>query len=219
MVRTAPPSVLLIDFDGTVADSIELILAAYRHTFVVHRGAALPDRLWLEGVGTPLLSQLEDLAESPAEVPRLLETYRSYAISEHDRLIRGFPTMKETLLAIRAAGVPMGVVSSKNQIGIARGLRALSLEGIFATVVGSGDTPEHKPHPAPVFLALEQLAARPEEALFVGDSLHDLEAGRRAGVRTGAALWGPFDREHLGPGNPDLWLERPSELLTALGIE
>ena len=214
----APPKTLLLDFDGTVVDSIELILEAYRHTFRLHRGASPPDALWLDGVGTPLLSQLEDLAQDGEEVSALLETYRTFAIAEHDRLIRGFDGMEATLRRIHGSGVPMAVVSSKARIGVERGIRALGLEGLFQTLVCSDDTTEHKPHPAPVFLALERLGARAEDTVFVGDSLHDLHAGRRGGVRTGAALWGPFDRDQLGPGDPTYWLVEPADLCGLLGL-
>jgi pyrophosphatase PpaX len=210
---------LLLDFDGTVADSIELILAAYRHAFTAVRGHCPPDELWLEGVGTPLIQQLEGLASSPEEVPLLFGPYRDFAIAEHDRLIRSFPSMRPTLDALRGAGVPMAIVTSKNRIGLNRGLSALGLEGYFATTLTTDDTVQHKPDPAPVLLALERLNARPERTLFVGDSLHDLVAGRAAGVATAAALWGPFSKEQLASGGPDHWLEDSAGLLPLLGCE
>ncbi|HSR41142.1 MAG TPA: HAD hydrolase-like protein, partial [Longimicrobiales bacterium] len=86
----------------------------------------------------------------------------------------------------------------------------------FGSVVTATDLEEHKPHPAPVRRALEELDAEPGRSLFVGDSIHDLRSGRAAGTRTGAALWGPYDRERLAPAEPDLWLERPEELLEAV---
>ena len=208
---------LLLDFDGTVADSVELILAAYRHAFTVVRGHCPPDALWLEGVGTPLMQQLEGLASSPEEVPLLFGPYRDFAIAEHDRLIRSFPSMRSTLDALRGAGVPMAIVTSKNRVGLNRGLSALELEGYFATTLTIDDTVQHKPDPAPVLLALERLNARPERTLFVGDSLHDLVAGRAAGVATAAALWGPFSKQQLASGEPDHWLEDASGLLPLLG--
>jgi pyrophosphatase PpaX len=218
VVYEADTDTLLLDFDGTIADSIELILAAYRHAFTCVRGASPPDSHWLEGVGTPLMQQLEGLASSPEEV-LLLAPYRDFAIAEHDRLIRSFPTMLPALETLRAAAVPLAIVTSKNRIGLNRGLSALGLEGFFATTLTTDDTARHKPHPAPVLLALERLGASPERTVFVGDSLHDLEAGRAAGVRTAAALWGPFTKEQLSSGQPDYWLEDPLDLLPLFGLE
>ena len=62
-------------------------------------------------------------------------------------------------------------------------------------------------------LALTRLGAAPADALFVGDSPHDIESGRRAGVKTAAATWGPFTRAALEAAKPDVWLEKPEDLL------
>jgi len=79
-------------------------------------------------------------------------------------------------------------------------------------VVGADDVTHPKPHPEPVRVALERLGAPARGAVFVGDSRHDLISGRAAGVKTAAALWGPFDRSHLEDLAPDYWLERPADL-------
>jgi pyrophosphatase PpaX len=83
-------------------------------------------------------------------------------------------------------------------------------------VVGADDVTEPKPHPEPVQRALQALGATPEEAVFVGDSVHDMASGRAAGVATAAVLWGPFTRGDLDPANPDHWLEDPVDLLPLL---
>jgi phosphoglycolate phosphatase-like HAD superfamily hydrolase len=56
----------------------------------------------------------------------------------------------------------------------------------------------------------------PRRTLFVGDSVWDLMAGRSAGTRTAAALWGPVGREELAPGDPDVWLDRPGQVAELL---
>ncbi|HWJ14213.1 MAG TPA: HAD hydrolase-like protein, partial [Gemmatimonadaceae bacterium] len=63
---------------------------------------------------------------------------------------------------------------------------------------------------------LHRLGRGPDEAVFVGDSVHDVLAGNAAGVRTFAALWGAFKRQDLEPGSPSVWLERISELPSLL---
>ena len=57
------------------------------------------------------------------------------------------------------------------------------------------------------------LGADPSTTLYVGDSVHDMHAGRAAGVQTAAALWGPFGRPHLESARPDYWLETPDDLV------
>ncbi|HEX8905738.1 MAG TPA: HAD hydrolase-like protein, partial [Longimicrobiaceae bacterium] len=65
----------------------------------------------------------------------------------------------------------------------------------------------------PVWIALERLGVAPEEALFVGDSPHDMASGRAAGTLTAAALWGPFPREALLAERPDVLLHRQEDVL------
>ena len=73
-----------------------------------------------------------------------------------------------------------------------------------------------KPHPEAVEKALTLLGTDPRSTGYVGDSIHDMHAGRAAGVRTAAALWGPFGRSHLESTQPDYWLESPSDLVTLM---
>ena len=70
-----------------------------------------------------------------------------------------------------------------------------------------------KPHPEPVEKAVSLLGADPATTVYVGDSVHDMHSGRAAGVRTAAALWGPFGRAHLEQSKPDYWLDTPQDLV------
>jgi phosphoglycolate phosphatase-like HAD superfamily hydrolase len=63
------------------------------------------------------------------------------------------------------------------------------------------------------------LGAAPDTTVYVGDSVHDMVAGRAAGTRTAAALWGPFSRSHLEGAEPDWWLEQPADLLRLIDGE
>ena len=92
----------------------------------------------------------------------------------------------------------------------------MGLEPFFGAVVAADDVERPKPHPQPVLRALELLGSDAASAVFIGDSTHDMESGRAAGVRTGAALWGPFSREALAVHGPTWWFERPGDLVDVL---
>lgn len=208
---------VLLDLDGTLIDSEQLILASYRHALRAHHGHAPPDEAWLETMGQPLEAQLRDFAEDEAEVEAMLETYLEHNDQVHDRMLRRFPGVREAVATLRERGLRLGIVTSKRRDKTLRGLEACGYPlDWFGSVVTASDLEAHKPDPAPVEKALAELEEEPSRALFVGDSIHDLRAGRAAGVRTAAALWGPYDRERLGPGDPDLWLETPEELVAAV---
>ena len=213
--RFKPPyRTYLFDLDGTLIDSVELILRSYRHTAQVHLGFVPPDEVWLKGMGTPLRRQLEGLSSDAVLVEAMLQTYREYNLEHHDALVKEFPGARRAVESLHRLGVRLGVVTSKLRSSALRGLAVCGMEEMFSVVVGMDDVERHKPDPAPVLLALERLGADAQETIFIGDSPHDLAAGRAAGVATGAALWGPIARALLEPFEPDFWLSQPEDIVT-----
>ena len=204
---------ILFDLDGTLIDSIELILESYRHTMRVHRGASPPDALFLAGLGTPLRVQLREFCETNAELDQMIATYREWNMANHDRMVTAYPGALETVRALKADGTRLAIVTSKNLRGLQRGLTLCGFDGLFDVLVHCDSLPESKPDPAPVRLALKELGASAGEALFVGDSPHDIASGRTAGTRTAACLWGPFEKGRLAEERPDYWLSSFADLL------
>ena len=207
-------STFLFDLDGTLIDSIELILRSYRHTMRAHRGLEPPDEVWMQGLGTPLWVQFHHWTEDPAEIEAMVATYRAYNLEHHDELVRPYEGVVAAVRDLRKNGKTLGLVTSKIREGALRGLQVAGLEDGFEVIVGADDVTHPKPHPEPVLKALERLGAPAADTVFIGDSRHDIECGRAAGVKTAAVLWGPFDRTHLADLVPDYWLERPEDLAT-----
>ena len=198
---------LLFDLDGTLADTVDLILRCYRHTITVHRGRPLPDAQWLATIGRPLLDQFALFARDPEEVLLMRDTYVSHQNEIHDDLVKPFPGVSEMLDHFQEVGVPMAIVTSKARKIARRTLDGCGIGGAFDLLICADDVANGKPHPEPVELALTRmdLADRRAEVLFVGDSPYDLRAGRAAGTRTGAALWGPYARDTLELESPDFY--------------
>lgn len=208
---------VLYDFDGTLADTTELVMECYRLTMRQHLGEVPPEEEWLRGFGTPLEIQMNRFARTPTECEEMIATYRRYQETQAERLIRPFSGVLETLDALRELGMAMAIVTSRHREST---LRALDLCGItdrFAVIVSPEDVASPKPHPEPVLFALERLGVAAEQAIFVGDSPHDMAAGREAGTRTAAALWGPFPRKALESERPTYFLRRPEEVLDLVG--
>lgn len=218
-IVTAAPrfGVCLFDLDGTLIDSIGLIMASFRHTMRTHLGSVPDETRWRAGFGTPLRGQLRAFARDDEEAARMVDTYRAYTDAHHDRLLAAYAGIDRGLAALERAGVRLAVVTSKTHALARRGLDRCGLNRYFDVLVGFDDVAEHKPHPAPVLAALERLGARPSEALFVGDSPHDIRAGRAAGVRTAAVLWGPFSRHELAREAPHYWLAGPESIADLAG--
>jgi pyrophosphatase PpaX len=203
---------VLFDLDGTLVDSIELLVASMEYSF---EGRALRPTVdeWLVLIGTPLDKMLARWAADAADVELLRARYREHQLAKHDEMIKLYPGMVETVRALHAAGHPLAVVTSKLEVGARRALKFAKVEECFTAVVGIDHTAKHKPEPEPVWHALELLGVPCERAVFVGDSTHDMEAGRAAGVATVAVLWGPYTRAQLEPTEPDYYLEEFAGLL------
>ena len=210
--RIARPLAVLFDLDGTLIDSIELILTSARYAFQGRDGYVPDDAEWLTGVGIPLATMFQRYARDSAEVDALIAKYREYQLQHHDRLVRCYDAVLETVDFIRAAGHPVGIVTSKAVWLARRGIDHVGLGPHFDLIIGCDSCERHKPDPEPVHMALDRLGYDPSDAVFVGDSVHDVHAGNAAGVTTIPALWGPFGREDLVASRPQYFLERISDL-------
>jgi pyrophosphatase PpaX len=201
------PYALLFDLDGTLADSIALLLASFRHTFESHDAPVPPDDEWIAGIGTPLITQMRQFVPTEDEAQRMILTYREFQRTHHDEMLHEFEGVAETLALLKARGHPMALVTSKGNDLAHRALAWLHLLDYIDVIVGMESTERHKPDPAPVLHALAALDATPHNALFLGDSPHDIAAGNAADVTSVAALWGPFPRTALEGAAPDYFLE------------
>jgi pyrophosphatase PpaX len=215
-VKPAKPRAVLFDLDGTLIDSITLILESARFAFVGHDGPVPTDAEWLVGVGTPLVSMFRKYARDEAQVQALVTKYREYQIPNHDRLVTAYDGVVDTVRSLKSAGHPLAIVTSKTEMLATRGIQCVGLGDYFDVLIGCDTVEKHKPDPEPVFAALERLKVAPEHAVFVGDSMYDIEAGNAAGVTTIAALWGPFSRADLTASRPTHFLDRIGDLRSLL---
>jgi pyrophosphatase PpaX len=206
------PPAILFDLDGTLIDSIELILGAARHAFDGFPGRAPTDEEWRAGIGRPLQTVLREFASDDAEAARLFGRYRAYQLEHHDRLIQPYEGIVETVHWLSGAGHPMALVTSKSDWMAVKALVLVGLDRLIPTVVGCDTCVNHKPHPEPVERALALLGVSADNAVFVGDSPHDVESGRAAGVMTVGVTWGAFTGEEMRRSGAEVVIDRVDEL-------
>ena len=210
-MATALPTILF-DLDGTLIDSIELILSSMRYAFAKLDREAPSDEEWSAGIGIPLFTMFRQYARDDDDHSALIRAYREHQFANHDRLVRCYDGVIDVVKSLHERGHQLGIVTSKSEYLAYRGLAHVGLARYMDTVVGCDSSTRHKPDPEPVRIALHRLACPPENALFVGDSVHDLMAGKAAGVTTVAALWGAFRRQDMEPGQPTSWAESIYEI-------
>ncbi len=213
--RVSAVDAVLFDLDGTLIDTIELILTSFRHATGAVLGEPLPDRLLLENIGVPLSRQMRQFAPDHAE--ELVRVYREHNAAHHDEIAREYPGVHEALDAIAATGRPMGVVTSKGSPMAHHGLAVFGLSHYFPVVVTADDVEVHKPDPFPLCHAATRLGVPIERCAYVGDSPYDMAAALAGGALAIAALWGAFSAEELLAPGPHHALASISELPELLG--
>jgi len=224
IITMADTQTILFDLDGTLIDTTHLILRCFDHSWEKVCGRIHPREALIETFGIPLREAMRRLVAgtgglSDGEfgesdlVERLLAEYRLFNATNHDALAQPFPNARLVIEELRTRGYSIGVVTSKSRELAGRGLRLCVLDDLIDGAVFLEDTERHKPDPAPIFAALEKLNASPQRGAYIGDSRHDIIAGRAAGVRTIAALWGPFPRAELERERPDHLAESINDLL------
>jgi pyrophosphatase PpaX len=213
-----PLEAILFDLDGTLLDSVPLILDSFRHAFAAVGEQLPPPAELARAIGIPLRSFFGSLGTSASQVEALVAAYRAYTLAHHDTRVGAFPGVVETVGEVRRRGLRTALVTSKSGPTARRGLEVTGLADAMDVVVSCDDVTRPKPDPEPALQAVERLGVLARRAVFVGDSLHDLHSGRAAGLRTAAALWGPFSRADLAAGEPDYWLDAPADLLRLLPV-
>lgn len=219
---TTATRAILFDLDGTLIDTTDLILRCFSHSWRAVAGLEHSREALIATFGIPLreamrrlLAQSAGNVDGPNDslIEHLLTEYRSFNMANHDVIARPFHGTRQVLEALRERGYRIGVVTSKGRDLAMRGLQLCALDGLIEAAVFLEDTQAHKPEPAPILAALDRLKVASEAAAYVGDSCHDIIAGRRAGVKTVAALWGPLPRTDLECERPDHLAESIAELL------
>lgn len=197
--RVAGLECVLFDLDGTLIDTIELILESMRYATHTVLGEALPDEVLMHNMGVPLIRQMTEFSPEHAEL--LLTTYREHNHRVHDSMVKEYPGVGAALEYCTTRQLKLGIVTSKSRAVAMRGIDRFSLGRFFDTIVACDDVPIHKPEPYPLLFAAEQLGVDIARCAYVGDSPHDMAASVAAGSVSIAALWGGFTRERvLEPG-------------------
>jgi pyrophosphatase PpaX len=204
VTRPAWP-VVLFDFDGTLADTIPLIVASYHHALGAAGLEAVPDHEVRSWIGRPLQPVLED--RYPGRGQELTDIYRAWNLAHHDDLILVVDGMRELLSDLQEAGAQVGCVSSKRADTVRLGLRAVGLDDLIDVLAGMDETTEHKPSPAPLLHAAGLLGADPDECVYVGDADVDVLAAQAAGMGSLAVTWGAATAAHLTAFAPDALVE------------
>lgn len=204
---------ILFDLDGTLLDSVPIILKTASD---VCRAMGLPykENILRDMIGIPLKVQAPVCAGERAE--EWITLYRQVYQKYQDQTPLLFPGTLDMLDALDAQGYITGLVTSKAANGTCRILEQMNLAHRFSAIVTADDVANAKPHPEPILKALEMLCVTPSEAIYIGDSLYDVEAAQKAGVTMLGVTWGAKSRSELESVCPDGVFDNWQEFLNWL---
>lgn len=221
MSDAPPPSVVLFDLDGTLIDTYRLYLESYRRALAPRLGYAPSDEEIAARRPSSERQLLVDWLGEEAGTACHADVRRWYA-ELHGSLGEGaYEGAREMLRALRSAGLRLGIVTGKGRDAWTVTEAAIDL-GPWDVVITDDDVHAAKPDPAGLLAAADALGIAPARAVYVGDTRGDLQAGRSAGMRVGAALWAktaPGERDaflrSIAPLAPDWTFDRPADVTRA----
>ncbi len=201
--------VYVFDLDGTLVDSACDISAAIQIVLAANGRRDITEATLRRYIGVHLLDMFLDLGFEGGRIEPMIAHYRRvYPELKHART-KVFPGVAEMLEAL---GGKKSTATTKGTPMTRAVLEQFGLIQYFDHVQGTDGFPA-KPEPDVIVAAMNGLGARPEECLLVGDAPADMEAGRRAGVRTCAVRWGYGDSREMARWEPDYWIDDPQGLL------
>ncbi len=188
---------VIFDLDGTLADTEPLVIGCMLETINAH-GHLVDETLLLKYIGPPLPVMLDNMLGLTAAQaqPIYLDYLRRY---EETYMPRTRPlTGAESLLdALVEADVPLAVVTNKREDAGRKTVELLGWTERFKTIIGADTASDPKPHPAPLWHALDILNGQPQTAAMIGDTESDMGAGRNAGFAGVIGIVGVRDAEFL----------------------
>jgi phosphoglycolate phosphatase len=208
---------ILFDFDGTLADTQEGILATERE-MLRRMGFTEPAREQMcSAIGLPLPESLRIGCDIPDErVDEAVKLYRDLFFDYAPQHIVIFEGVKETLAAFAKRGIRMAIATSRSSNSLTAILETHQLADYFPERVTADCGIKAKPAPDMVLYLLDKMAIKAEETLVVGDTTFDLLMGKGAGCLTAGVSYGNHSREMLATARPDWIVDRFPDLMPLL---
>ena len=209
---------LILDFDGTLGDTKELIVKTMQQTI---NELSLPSRTDAECaamIGLPLKQTFTDMIPMSNEMgDKCAEVYRRlFDINNVKGIVSMFPHVAETISAVHDKGVTVTIASSRLIDSLKVFLEDMNLKKYISYVVSAGDVENAKPAPDMVLKTLKALGYNNDEAIVVGDTRFDILMARNAGVKSIGVTYGNGKPSELRDAGADYIIDDFSDVLNIL---
>lgn len=213
---------IIFDFDGTLADTHELIVRTNQEAMKAMNYPVRDEEAIRKTIGLPLEAGIRTLFPELTDevIPEWCAMYRKvFDVLKNQIVPVLFPEVNETLEWLCKKGYVLTVASSRHSSSLNAFLRDMGIAPYFKYVLGADNVAKAKPDPEPVLQTLRDLGYPPAETLVVGDMPVDIFMGARAGAGTVGVTYGNSNRPELTQAGADYVLDRFSELKSVLNHE
>lgn len=204
---------VLFDVDGTLIDSWDFIFGAVKHALKKH-GHTISEEVIVSAMGGRSLLDYYKFLLPKTDWEEIAKSHDEFQQDKFD-LGKPFPAAKRILKKLKSQGYLMGAVSNRTRESLKITLDRAEFSPFFDIVVSAEDVQNPKPHPEHVQAALTYLKVEPDNSFMVGDTKHDIEAGKKAGVKTIGVTYG-FLGTDIENHNPDFVIDNLEELLKVI---
>lgn len=199
------PESVLFDLDGTLIDTapdfhwvINQLLMEEQREIVSYDFL----RKYVSNGARAMVEASFGYSEGETEFKRLHKRMLDIYLSHLDVDSRLFPGLDNCLIWLEEHSIAWGVVTNKPELYTTPVMQGLNLLERADSIICPDHVAERKPHPESLHLACKQIGCHPENSVYVGDHIRDIEAGKRAGMTTVAATYGYLDENE----DPSTWL-------------
>ena len=206
----------IFDFDGTLGDTEECVIASYQQTFIDNHLPQASRADIIHSMGLSLSIALRKLTNNTLEATsydKLVSDYRTHYRHFLKEKTQIFPEVKETLQTLKSQGKLLSIATSKKTVLAQMSCKFLDIEPYFDLIVGDDMVTKKKPDPEMLVQTLDALNVDKKDAVIVGDSIFDIQMGNTLGVDTVAVTWGAHSIDMLTTAKPRYIINRFSELL------
>lgn len=195
----AETKILILDFDGTLGDTVGVIVQTMQATIRELGLPARTDKECASMIGLRLIDIPPVLfPECNLDGEFYAQTYRRlFHIYNTAGAVELYPNVTETLTELKNRGLVLTIASSRSKASLTNYIKDLGIEALISYVLGADDVIEGKPNPEPVNRTLEKFGFKPEEAIVVGDTVFDVDMGKNAGTKTCGVTYGNGSRESI----------------------
>jgi len=206
---------ILFDSDGTLVDSLKLIVNAYNYAVEPVLRQSFGEKQVASLFG-PTMERVFSAVLPAKFVDEAILRYHEYYQKHFHEYAKVYPGIPELIASLYNSHRPLGVVTGAGRRAAELTMRLSGLSAFFKTVITGDDVARPKPDPDGLYLAIRQMSATPVRTIYIGDSVVDIQAAKRAGIKSAGAAWGSRQSAELMISNPTFLFHSPSDVLELL---